>query len=144
MIKVLKKVNYLRKQRNYKKFIDKILKVVDFTPIENKIPEKVEKVTFIIPGMPLYSGGHTSILRLGTELSKNGYDVRYFSIYDNETLEEMKSNAEATLAGYKGTFIDGSIEDIETDVVIATQWDTVYHAKKINGYKIKYFSRWKQ
>ena len=53
MIKVLKKVNYLRKQRNYKKFIDKILKVVDFTPIENKIPEKVEKVTFIIPGMPL-------------------------------------------------------------------------------------------
>lgn len=136
MIKVLKKVNYLRKQRNYKKFIDKILKVVDFTPIENKIPEKVEKVTFIIPGMPLYSGGHTSILRLGTELSKNGYDVRYFSIYDNETLEEMKSNAEATLAGYKGTFIDGSIEDIETDVVIATQWDTVYHAKKINGYKM--------
>ena len=90
MIKVLKKVNYLRKQRNYKKFIDKILKVVDFTPIENKIPEKVEKVTFIIPGMPLYSGGHTSILRLGTELSKNGYDVRYFSIYDNETLEEIR------------------------------------------------------
>ena len=31
MIKVLKKVNYLRKQRNYKKFIDNILKVVDFT-----------------------------------------------------------------------------------------------------------------
>ena len=136
MIKVLKKVNYLRKQRNYKKFIDNILKVVDFTPIENNVPEKVEKITFIIPGMPLYSGGHTSILRLGTELSKNGYDVRYFSIYDNESLEEMKSNAEATLSGYKGTFINGLIEDIETDVVIATQWDTVYHAKKIDGYKM--------
>ena len=37
MIKVLKKVNYLRKQRNYKKFIDNILKVVDFTPIENNV-----------------------------------------------------------------------------------------------------------
>ena len=62
---------------------------------ENNVPEKVEKITFIIPGMPLYSGGHTSILRLGTELSKNGYDVRYFSIYDNESLEEMKNNAKA-------------------------------------------------
>ena len=96
MIKVLKKVNYLRKQRNYKKFIDNILKVVDFTPIENNVPEKVEKITFIIPGMPLYSGGHTSILRLGTELSKNGYDVRYFSIYDNESLEEMKRDRKST------------------------------------------------
>ena len=48
----------------------------------------------------------------------------------------MKNNAEATLSGYKGTFINGLIEDIETDVVIATQWDTVYHAKKIDGYKM--------
>ena len=69
MIKYLKKINYLRKQNLYKNYINSILDVVDFTPIVNEMPDKVKTITFVIPGMPAYSGGHTSKLRLGSELS---------------------------------------------------------------------------
>ena len=92
VIKYLKKINYLRKQNLYKNYINSILDVVDFTPIVNEMPDKVKTITFVIPGMPAYSGGHTSILRLGSELSKSGYIVNYVS-FTPQSIEDMKKNA---------------------------------------------------
>ncbi len=135
MIKVLKKINYVRKQRLYKEYINSILEVVDFTPIKNEIPKEIKKITFVIPGMPAYSGGHTSLLRLGTELSNNGYEVQYVS-FTRDDVNEMRRNAEINLSSYKGTFLNSELEDIDTDVVVATSWDSVYFSRKIEGYKM--------
>lgn len=135
MIKYLKKINYLRKQNLYKNYINSILDVVDFTPIVNEIPDKVKTITFVIPGMPAYSGGHTSILRLGSELSKNGYIVNYVS-FTPQSIEDMKKNAVINLENYKGEFIEYTGNDMKSDVVIATSWDSVYFARKMNGYKM--------
>lgn len=135
MIKILKKLNYERKQKAYKMYINSILDVVNFSPIKNKIPNSIKKITFVIPGMPAYSGGHTSILRLGTELNNSGFEVIYVS-FTNDSIEEMKHNATINLHNYKGEFIDEDLEKINTDVVIATSWDSVYFARKIEGYKM--------
>ncbi len=135
MIKTLKKINYIRKQNTYKKYINGILDVVNFKPINNIRPQQIKTITFVIPGMPAYSGGHTSILRLGTELSNNGYDVKYTS-FTKDSIVEMKNNASINLNSYKGEFIDEELEKINTDIVIATSWDSIYFARKIEGYKM--------
>lgn len=123
-VKVLKKVISLQKQKKLKKYLNDILMVADFNPIINERPKKIEVITFVIPGMPAFSGGHTSILRLGTELSNSGYKIKYISI-DNQSIESMRDNAKVNLQGYKGEFISSKFEDVETDVVVATAWDTV-------------------
>lgn len=135
MIKYLKKMNYLRKQKLYKNYINSILDVVDFRPIVNEIPNRVSTITFVIPGMPAYSGGHTSILRLGSELSKNGYIVRYTS-FTPQSIEEMKKNAAINLENYQGEFIEYTGDSMKSDVIIATSWDSVYFARKMTGYKM--------
>ena len=134
-VKVLKKVISLQKQKKLKKYLNDILMVADFNPIINERPKKIEVITFVIPGMPAFSGGHTSILRLGTELSNSGYKIKYISI-DNQSIESMRDNAKVNLQGYKGEFISSKFEDVETDVVVATAWDTVYYSRKIKGYKM--------
>lgn len=54
--------------------------------------------------MPAFSGGHTSILRLGTELSKRGYEVGYVS-FASQSIDDMKKNAEINLANYNGKIL---------------------------------------
>lgn len=128
-------MNYLRKQNLYKNYINSILDVVDFRSIVNERPNKINTITFVIPGMPAYSGGHTSILRLGSELSKNGYIVRYTS-FTPQSIEEMKKNATINLENYQGEFIKYTENNMKSDVVIATSWDSVYFARKMSGYKM--------
>lgn len=70
IVKAMRKVIYLRDQSNFKRYINSLLEEVDFTPIVNEIPQKIKSITFVIPGMPAFSGGHTSILRLGTEIGR--------------------------------------------------------------------------
>ena len=113
-----------------------ILSAVDFKKVENIAPNKIETIMFVLPGMMAYSGGHTSVLRLGTSLVKKGYNVRYVSFVPQD-LEEQKKNAEINLKEYKGEIIDHSkIFDVKNDIVIATSWDSVYYAKKASGYKM--------
>ena len=74
-IKVLKffiNIYKSKKQKNRK-----IYNYIDLDVVENKFPKKVNRIIFIIPSMAKFSGGHTSILRLGTELSKN---MRFFML----------------------------------------------------------------
>lgn len=84
------------------------------------------KIAFIIPGMTEYSGGHTSILRLGTYFSQLGHDV-YYITYDNSAKEKMKINARINLPGYKGVLLDkNQILNFQFDIGIATQWKSCY------------------
>lgn len=136
MIKYLKKMNYIRKQKVQKKMMSDIFSVAEFSKVENQKPEAIKSIIFVLPGMMAYSGGHTSVLRLGTSLVDRGYNVSYISFIE-QPLELMKKNAEINLKGYKGEIIETSnMYKCQNDVVFATSWDSVYYAKKMNGYKM--------
>lgn len=136
MLSKLRRWNYIRKQKLQKEMMDNILSAVDFTEVNNVVPKKIESIMFVLPGMMAYSGGHTSVLRLGTALEKKGYKVRYVSFVPQE-LDEQKKNAEINLKEYKGEIINhDKIYEVKNDVVIATSWDSVYYAKKADGYKM--------
>ena len=129
IVKAMRKVIYLRDQSNFKRYINSLLEEVDFTPIVNTVPKNIKSITFVIPGMPAFSGGHTSILRLGTELSKRGYDVGYVS-FAPQNIDDMKKNAEINLANYKGSILGDDITKVKSDVVIATSWGiSVYYSR---------------
>ncbi len=84
------------------------------------------RIAFVIPGMPKYSGGHTSILRIGTSLSNAGNEV-YYVTNDLSSVEEMKSNAAFNLPTYKGIFLEkASLGNQVYDIGIATLWTTCY------------------
>ena len=133
--KMSRKAIYLRDQRNHKIYINNLLNEVDFTVVKNKRPKEIKVITFVIPGLPAFSGGHTSILRLGTELSNKGYIVNYAS-FAYQSVEEMTNNAKINLSGYKGNIYNSELENIKSDVVIATSWESVYYSRKMAGYKM--------
>ena len=135
LVKAMRKVIYLRDQSNFKRYINNLLEEVDFTPIVNEIPRKIKSITFVIPGMPAFSGGHTSILRLGTELSRRGYDIGYVS-FAPQNIDEMKKNAEINLKNFKGNIIGDDITKVKSDIIFATSWESVYYTRKMSGYKM--------
>lgn len=108
----------------------------DPAPICNTKPDKVNKITFVIERMAKYSGGQTSILRLGTELSKLGYEVGYV-VYKPQTKAEMEECAKCNLSNYQGEMYPNTyLNNLQSDIVIASSWDTVAFAKKMQGYKM--------
>ena len=110
--------------------IKKLLANENFCAVENPKPEAIKNILFVIPGMVVHAGGHTSILRLGTKLCNYGYDISYLS-YGSQSISEMRNSASLNLEGYKGTFYDYSyIDMLSADIVIATNWKSVYIAKK--------------
>lgn len=133
------KLRNIKKQYKYKKeynFFESMSDVLDFKRIENTLPDDVETICFVVPGMLAYSGGHTSILRLGTELSNLGYKVRYVT-YRDDKKEDMVSNAKINLKEYKGEIYEKSdLFSLKNDVVIATLWESAYYVKKMDGYKM--------
>ena len=121
-----------------------ILKEYDPSVVNQKKPENVRTVTFIITRMVRFHGGQTSILHLGTELEKMGLKVCYLSCKE-QSGEEMELCANANLPGYRGRVFainrylaaikKGKIK--EPDVVVASSWDTVSFALKFeNSYKM--------
>ncbi len=113
MLKFL--INYLKYLMNIykskKRQNRKLYNYIDLDVIENKFPKKVNKIIFIIPSMAKFSGGHTSILRLGTELSKK-YEVFYAS-YIEDNVDKMKNAAFINLKNYKGKIIN--LSEIKTN-----------------------------
>ena len=123
-----------------------ILENYDPSDCEQVVPEKVKTIAFIITRMVRFHGGQTSVLHLGTELSKLGYKVIYLS-YKQQSREEMEICAGSNLADYKGKVsplkvyraaIDAG-KCKEPDVVVATSWDTVSFAKKFTKSYKMYF-----
>lgn len=84
------------------------------------------KIAFIIPGMLKYSGGNTSILRLGTYFSQMGHEV-YYVTYDNSKREKLEKNAKINLFEYQGTFLEkDELTNFKFDIGIATFWESCY------------------
>jgi hypothetical protein len=119
-----------------KKQVNFRLSNYDPSVIQNVRPSKIKKVTFVIERMAKYSGGQTSILRLGTELSKLGYQVGYV-VYKNQSKADMEECSRCNLNNYQGEMHPNKyLEKLNSDIVIASSWDTVSFAKKMKGYKM--------
>ncbi len=108
----------------------------DVSVISNNKPEKTKRILFVVERMAKYSGGQTSMLRLGTELAKLGHEVGYV-VYKPQTKSDMEEIAASNLTGYLGKmYTNKQLEGMKSDIVVATSWDTVAFAKKIPGYKM--------
>ncbi len=123
-----------------RKRVNAILENYSTSVIENEPPKQVKTILFIITRMVRFHGGQTSVLRLGTELSRLGYSV-YYAVYKNQSKEEMQICASSNLEGFEGTLISSSsfkkLQNKKSpDIIVATSWDTVSFAKKFSGYKM--------
>lgn len=133
--KQLKKISDKMMSVHENSVINEIIKITDFQEIKNEPIESLKTVGIVITSMEAYAGGHTSILRLGTNLAKKNLDVHY--IYTGKTdLATIEENAKINLKKYQGNFV--KLEDVKEkqyDLIIATSWKSVYYAKNMNGYK---------
>lgn len=119
-----------------KRLVNYRLSNYDVSVIHNARPEKTKKILFVVERMAKYSGGQTSLLRLGTELAKLGHDVGY-AVYKPQTHSDMEECASSNLSGYLGKlYTNKQLAGLKADIVIASSWDTVAFAKKISGYKM--------
>ena len=120
-----------------KKIIDSVLDSNKFgEKIINTSPNQVKNVAFIVPGIDRYSGGITSILRLGTYLTRMGYKIAYID-FQNRPVEENICNAKINLSYVEGKFetLNGA-DKKEFDVVIAGNWQAVYYLNDFDAYKM--------
>lgn len=121
--------------KNRQKKIEKILRNSDFSKIENERNiTKIKTIAFVLPRMGAYSGGTTSILRMGTFLQSMGYTVSYISLAQ-QSEDDMMTNAKINLENFGGKVLNYS-DDLNFDVVVATAWETAYTVKKMYGYKM--------
>lgn len=121
--------------KNKKRKNRKVYKHIDFKEVKNTSIKEVNRIIIVIPGMVKYSGGHTSILRLGSQLA-NEYEVIYAS-YITEDIVDMKEAAVFNLENYKGEILNlTDIITTENDILIATFWESVYFIKNLKGYKM--------
>ena len=127
---ILKRIIYIYRQKN-----NKIYDKLDFDEVINIPPKDVKRIIFIVPGMVKHSGGHTSILRLGTQLSKK-YKVEYVSYIESD-IKTMEETAYYNLKDYKGRISNlSTLKSSESDILIATLWESVYYLKNLKGYKM--------
>lgn len=115
--------------------IREVLDVGGLDVVRNSEIHDIKKVGIVVNAMERYAGGHTSILRLGTNLQKKGMILDY--IYTGtDNLQKLQENASLNLNHYQGTFVRyDDVLNKDYDVVIATSWRSVFYAKKLKGYK---------
>lgn len=140
-------INYLRTlyhsrrlNKNFK--IYNILKNVDLDRKicndNNVLAKNKLNIAFIIPGLPLYSGGHTSILRLGTYLELFGHKV-YYITYDDSKKKDMIKAAKINLPYYKGEILEKDSLSGVYDLGVATSWFSTYHIFSKQNFKYKIY-----
>lgn len=124
--------------RHERKIITDILSQEDFKLINNKKTKKIGNIIFVVPELLPFAGGHTSILRLGTKLAEKGYSVIYASISEQKA-STMRSIAVRNLSSVRGKFLTFSSLELvnsESNIIVATSWQTAYYAKRLQGYKL--------
>ena len=94
-------------------------------------------IAFLLPGMARGSGGHTSILRLGTYLVESGHEVYYIS-YKRARKEQMIANAGYNLKGFKGELLGPeALSAIQVDIGVATYWLSAYYLWNMDNVRYK-------
>ena len=82
-----------------------------------------------------HAGGMTSILRIGPALEKNGFSVTYIAL-SGQSKKELTENAGINLKNYRGKMETKEALEENYDVVIATDWKSVYTVTQMDGYKM--------
>ncbi len=110
--------------------------------VSNIRPEKKRSVLFVVTRFVRFHGGQTSILRLGTQLARQGFQVGY-AVYKPQSKKEMELCAKSNLADFKGMLFTAPelqqmlVEEKKSaDIVVASSWDTVSFVKRLPGYKM--------
>ncbi|HZR36933.1 MAG TPA: hypothetical protein VFA75_16300 [Nevskia sp.] len=126
-----------RYRREYAYF-ETLLNVLSVEPVNSPRPESVKSITFVVYNITRFSGGHTSILRLGSALADRGFEVAY-ATFTSQTSEEMVAAANSNLPGFRGVCLDsGALRTRCSDVWVATHWESAYHIRNLSGYKAYY------
>jgi glycosyltransferase involved in cell wall biosynthesis len=81
------------------------------------------KISFLIPGLPVNSGGHRNILRAAHWLEKFGHDVALSFIEKDASPKKIKDLINANFFPFDGEIIVG-IDFKPRDIMFATQWKT--------------------
>lgn len=105
--------------------------------IYNVFPSKpISSVVFVIPGIGTHEGGITSILRLGVFISKEGYEVSYLS-YSDQSKSDMELLARKNINEFNSKIYSWNERNrVNADVLIATNWRSVYYSANLSGYKM--------
>jgi hypothetical protein len=94
------------------------------------------RIAFIIPGIHPYSGGLTSVLRLGTYLADFGHEIYYVDT-SGLPVRELVKNARVNLPYYKGEVIEKEGLNDDYDIGVATQWTTAYYLNGRDNFSYK-------
>lgn len=115
---------------------DSILGYFNNKMAHQDLKKNYHSITFVSTGIEAYNGGQTTILHLGTLLAQAGYDIYYLS-YVPQSTASMENNAEFNYPGYQGKCLEMSeISRHQSDIWIATLWESAYIIKNLPGYKI--------
>lgn len=115
---------------------DSILGYFNNKMAQQDLKKNYHSITFVTTGIEAYNGGQTTMLHLGTLLTKAGYAVYYLS-YVPQSTASMENNAEFNYPGYQGTCLEMSeMTNHQSDIWIATLWESAYIIKNLPGYKI--------
>jgi O-antigen biosynthesis protein len=129
-----------RKVAKQASYFNALLPYLAFNTIDNRLTVEARTITFVVPAMMPFSGGQTSILRLGSALVQRGLDVRYVC-YQDQDANTMRRIAQGNLASVLGSFHPrGALEHLGSDVWVASVWETAYLVRGLKGYKA-YFAQ---
>ena len=130
-------VEYLKtyKEKKLTQQIENLIKNETFENVDNVLPDKVDKVAIVTSYVAAHAGGMTSILRIGTALCNENFDVTYISL-SSQSQKEIEENAHINLENYKGIMVTKEAVNDCYDVIIATDWKSVYTVTRMNGYKM--------
>jgi glycosyltransferase involved in cell wall biosynthesis len=91
------------------------------------------KIAFLLPGLPAFSGGITSVLRLGTYLQEFGHQVTYIDC-SNMPISVSEQNAMTSFSGFKGNIVTLSSLTEQYDIGVCTLWDTAYYLHEYDAH----------
>ena len=129
--KIIQKTRYRNNIIDYKPIIDNC----DFDIVENNY-NGGKKIGILLPHLVKSSGGVTSILRLGTNLSKLGYQLTYISMF-NDNEKDMVEAAKFNLSNYEGECLPlNKTNKNDFDIIVATEWRTGYRIMDFDAYKM--------
>ncbi|MCR5348592.1 MAG: glycosyltransferase family 4 protein [Bacilli bacterium] len=132
---LLKGSRYLLNQEA-DKALNRLLEEATFDPVNDERPHQVKSILFVIPTMLPNMGGLTSLLRVASACAKKGISVFYMDYYGADKQQQIDA-AEYNLPGHGGIFLTSEeANNRHFDVVCASDWASVYYAKKIPGYHI--------
>lgn len=116
--------------------LSKVLEIAQFDKIVQPKLTKIQTMVIVMPAISFNSGGGSSILRIGASIAKHDVQV-YYVAYNSDDIKTSESVAKKAISEFKGNYLTyNDAKHMNFDVVMATNWTSVYYARLLHGYKI--------